>query len=346
MVEHGTFPSVMEKSYEVPHHMGLLQDGDKTVEQGPSPSTTATSANPFNNMKTAPQWDSYSESSYDTAHETLSLVSEEHDDLPLSAAFIFGDICTYISPKPTYDEMPQLPCEESHPTMSDMSDSTIYDIESISYETMSVTTTSPTHEFMPHILCKVESHLSDSTNHMSESILPGVSEPQQVVSEVVETAREATMISNDLTSTPSVFCSLVPGLLHDDMPTLDESIPPTTTTMAMVDDDAPPTWFHHDTSPTPHEWSSKGNIGDGASLVPLVDYLTNDCLHDVDTSVARGCFSCTTLPCLVLVRLPHVMTYQLMMNIMMIMLSCLVVMLCSIGYHVKILSVTSCSTTP
>ena len=65
--------------------------------------------------------------------------------------------------------------------MSDMSDSTIRDIESISYERMSVTTTSPTHESMPHILCEVERHLSDSTNHMRESILPGVSEPQHLV---------------------------------------------------------------------------------------------------------------------------------------------------------------------
>ena len=50
------------------------------------------------------------------------------------------------------------------------------------------------------------------------------------------------MISNDLTSTPSEFSSLVLGLLHDDMPTLDESIPPMemTMAMAMVDDDAPP----------------------------------------------------------------------------------------------------------
>ena len=132
-----------------------------------------------------------------------------------------GDICTYISPTPTYVEMPQVPCEESHHHMSDMSDSTIRDIESISYERMSVTTTSPTHESMPHILCEVESHLSDSTNHMSESILEGVSEPQDIVSEVVDTTCEATMIPNDLTSTPSVFSSLVLGLLHDDMPTLD-----------------------------------------------------------------------------------------------------------------------------
>ena len=193
MAEHGKFPSVMETSYEVPHHMGLRQqDGDKKVEHGPSSSTTA--------------------------------IGVEH-----------GDICTYISPTPTYVEMPQVSCEESHHHMSDMSDSTIHDIESISYERMSVTTTSPTLESMPHILCEVESHLSDSTNNMSESIIHGVSEPQHLVSEVVDTAREATMISNDLTSTHSVFSSLVLGLLHDDMPILDESIPPMGKPMAMVE---------------------------------------------------------------------------------------------------------------
>ena len=124
--------------------------------------------------------------------------------------------------------------------MSEMSDSTIYDIECISYERMGVTTTSPTHERMPHILCEVERHLSDSTNHMSASTLEGVSDPQHLESEVVERAREATMISNNLPSTPSVFSYLVLGLLHDDMPILDESIPPMETTMAMVDNDAPP----------------------------------------------------------------------------------------------------------
>ena len=133
-----------------------------------------------------------------------------------------------------------------------MRGSTIYDTESISYERMSVTTTSPTHESMPHILCEVERHLSDSTNHMIESILPGVCEPQHLVSEVYEMARETTMISNDLTSTPSVFSSLVLGLLHDDMPILDESIPPMETPVAMVDDDAPPTRFHQDEDD--HKW--------------------------------------------------------------------------------------------
>lgn len=103
-----------------------------------------------------------------TTHETFSLVSEESDDLPNPTAFIFGgvmdeeveygDVSTYIPPAPIYDEMTQLPCEESHHHMSEMSDSTICDIECISYERLRVTTTSPTHEYMPHILCEVESH--------------------------------------------------------------------------------------------------------------------------------------------------------------------------------------------
>ena len=200
--------------------MGLQhQDGDKTVEQVPSPSTTATSANLFNNMKTMPTLDSSSESSYATAH---------------------GDICTYISPTPTYAEMPHLSCEESHHLMREMSDSTIRDIESISYERMSVTTTSPTYESMPHILCEVERHLSDSTNHMSESILEGVSEPQHLVSEVVDTTCEAISLSNNLTSTSLVFSSLVLGPIYDDAPICDDYVLPLDMTMAMVDDDAPP----------------------------------------------------------------------------------------------------------
>ena len=83
MAEHGKFPSVMETSYEVPHHMGLQQqDGDKKVEHGTSPSTTAMSTNLLNNMKAVLILDSYSESSYASAHEAFSLISEESDDLP------------------------------------------------------------------------------------------------------------------------------------------------------------------------------------------------------------------------------------------------------------------------
>ena len=42
MAEHGKLPSVMEMSYELPHHMGLQQqDDDKKVEHGTIPSTKA-----------------------------------------------------------------------------------------------------------------------------------------------------------------------------------------------------------------------------------------------------------------------------------------------------------------
>ena len=87
--EHGKFPSVMETSYEVPNHMGLQQqDSDNKVELGPSPSTTGMSMNLFNNTKTAPILDSYSESSYD-----YDMIED-------------GDICTYITPTPNMMRCP------------------------------------------------------------------------------------------------------------------------------------------------------------------------------------------------------------------------------------------------
>ena len=67
-----------------------------------------------------------------------------------------------------------------------------------------------------------------------------MSEPQHLVSEVVDTAREATMISNDLPSTPSVFSILVLDLQQDEASILDDSIPLMGKPMAMMDDNAPP----------------------------------------------------------------------------------------------------------
>ena len=89
--------------------------------------------------------------------------------------------------------------------MSNMSDSTICDIESISYERMSVTTTSPTHESMPHILCEVERHLSDSTILEIEcTYFVGVSKPPHRESEIVNRSCKATFNTNNLTSTSIV----------------------------------------------------------------------------------------------------------------------------------------------
>ena len=55
-------------------------------------------------------------------------------------------------------------------------------------------------------------------------------------------------------------------------------------------------------SSTPHlqHTSDAPKVGDGASLVQLVDYLTNDCLHDVDPPIpmlhASATSSCHDLP--------------------------------------------------
>ena len=57
---------------------------------------------------------------------------------------------------------------------------------------------------------------------------------------IVDRACEATLISNDLTSTSIVSSHLVLGPLYDDVPILDDFVLPLDKTMAMVDDDAPP----------------------------------------------------------------------------------------------------------
>ena len=54
------------------------------------------------------------------------------------------------------------------------------------------------------------------------------------------------------------------------------------------------------TSPTPLEWNEQGNIGEGDALVPLVDILDIDCLHDVDQPItmlhATATSPCNDLP--------------------------------------------------
>ena len=64
--------------------------------------------------------------------------------------------------------------------------------------------------------------------------------PPHRESEVVDRACEATMISNDLTSTSIVSSHLVLGPIYDDAPIHDDFVRPTDMTMAMVEYDAPP----------------------------------------------------------------------------------------------------------
>ena len=81
------------------------------------------------------------------------------------------------------------------------------------------------------------------------------------------------------------------------------------------------------TSPTPLEWNEQGNIGERDALVPLVDTLNIDCLHDVDPPIAMLDAS----------MIPHAMIYPFMMSMMIAMSSLLVATPCYIGFFVTIL---------
>ena len=198
MTEHGIFPLVMEAGDDVPSSAFIHGHGhgDEIVEHGIFLSTTTVYGDELRNLCT------HSER---VREFTTSLI---------------------------YDEMPQFPCEESHPHhhMSVMSDSTICEFECIHLE--------------------------------------GVSEPPHRESEVVDRSCEAIFHSNNLTSTSIVSSPLVQGPIYDDAPILDDFVQPLDMTMAMVDYDAPPTWFHQEddldhelvfaTSPTPLVWNNKG----------------------------------------------------------------------------------------
>jgi hypothetical protein len=95
MIEHGIFPLVMEESDDVPSSSFIHGDGDEMVEHGIFPSTTA----------------AFGDEMSDLCHH----IECESD----------------FTTSPIYDEMPQIPCDESHNPhhLSEMSDSTICEFE-------------------------------------------------------------------------------------------------------------------------------------------------------------------------------------------------------------------------
>ena len=139
-----------------------------------------------------------------TSKDDASILGGESDDVP-SSSFIHGDddetvehgiflsttaTCDDLSDfshhiesesdfttSPIYDDLPQFPCEESHNAhhLSEMSDSTIHEIECTYFE--------------------------------------GASEPPHRESEIVDRSCEATFNTNDLTSTSIVSSHLVLGPL-------------------------------------------------------------------------------------------------------------------------------------
>ena len=99
MIEHGIFPSVMEESDDVPSSAFIHGDNDGMVEHGIFPSSMAT---------------------YDDLSDFCHHIESESD----------------FTTSPIYDELPQFSCEESHHHhhLSDLSDSTICDIECTYHE--------------------------------------------------------------------------------------------------------------------------------------------------------------------------------------------------------------------
>ena len=256
----------------------------------------------------------------------------------------YGDECTDVPHTPIYDEIHHIPYEsETLPphlseseNMSELCATTTNESECISIERMSVTTTSPTYDEMPTFPCEESHnhHLSDSTICEFECIhQEGVSEPPHIMSEKVDRSCEATIFSNNLTSTSIVSSPLVLGLPYDDAHIVDEYPPHMEAMMAMEENDAPSPWFHQDddvdhelvfsTSPTPLDWRFNGDdIGDGTTLVPLVDF---DCLHDDDLPIAMP-LACVPTTCF---DEPQFM-------IRMMITPPKIVMTCCIGYLVLI----------
>src|SRR3954471_10943922 len=158
-----------------------------------------------------------------TSKDDVSILGGESDDVP-SLAFIHGDDYEMVehgifpSTTATYDDLSDL-CHHIE-SESDFTTSHICD----------VCPQFPSEEsHNPHHL----SEISDSTIHEIECTdIEGVSEPPHRES-------EATMISNDLTSTSIVSSHLVLGPIYDDAPICDDYVLPLDKTMAMVEYDAP-----------------------------------------------------------------------------------------------------------
>ncbi|KAE8776128.1 gag-pol polyprotein [Hordeum vulgare] len=174
MIEHVISPPVMGASDDVPSSAFIFGDGDEMVEHGTFPSTIT----------------AFGDETSDLCHHIGS-----------ESAF---------TTSPIYDELPQFPCEESHNPhhLSEMSDSTICDIECTHFEGVSKT-------------------------------------PPHIASEEVNRACEDISISKNLTSTFIGSSHLVLGPIYDDAPILDDLVIPLDNTMAMMEYDASPTWFHH-----------------------------------------------------------------------------------------------------
>nr|XP_051216091.1 uncharacterized protein LOC127333725 [Lolium perenne]XP_051216092.1 uncharacterized protein LOC127333725 [Lolium perenne]XP_051216093.1 uncharacterized protein LOC127333725 [Lolium perenne]XP_051216094.1 uncharacterized protein LOC127333725 [Lolium perenne]XP_051216095.1 uncharacterized protein LOC127333725 [Lolium perenne]XP_051216096.1 uncharacterized protein LOC127333725 [Lolium perenne]XP_051216097.1 uncharacterized protein LOC127333725 [Lolium perenne]XP_051216098.1 uncharacterized p len=162
-------------------------------------------------------------------------------------------------------------CEMSDSTICEMSDSTIYE--------MSAST-----------ICEFECfHLEDMIDTPSE------------LREVVDRSMEAISHSNNFTSTSSVFSHVAIGSTEDEFPIMEkmymvhenDDITPCLQEVKDVDHMDPTT----STTPTSNESDYKGNnIGVDDAMIPLVDMMTYECMHDLDDTIAMS-YACFIFPC-------------------------------------------------
>jgi hypothetical protein len=144
--------------------------------------------------------------------------------------------------------------------------------------------------------------MSESTICESESFyFEGMSDTPSAMRVVVDRSSEVISISNNLPSTSSVSSHVTIGSMDEETPilekmymvhTLDDNTP------CLEDNEyvghmEPPT----STTPTSKECDYKGNnIGVGDTMIPLVDMMIHECLHDIDDPHAMS-YASFTFPC-------------------------------------------------
>jgi hypothetical protein len=196
----------------------------------------------------------------------------EHGDLP-STKEAHGDEKVEPTPICLIDELVPSPCEhESHLAHLSESDSELSD---------------------SHPICEFECfHLDDMSDTPSE------------LREVDDRSMEDIAFANTLTSPSFVSSYVALGSTEDEFPLMetmymvheDDDISPCLLQDGHVDHMDPPT----STTPTSNESAYKGNnIGVDDAMIPLVDMMTYECMHDLDdtfaTSHATFIFPCDAL---------------------------------------------------
>ncbi|KAK1558224.1 hypothetical protein QYE76_017771 [Lolium multiflorum] len=195
----------------------------------------------------------------------------EHGNFP-STKEAHGDEEVEPTPLCLIDELVPIPCEhESHLAHLSESDSELSDF---------------------HPICEFECfHLEDMSDTQSE------------LREVDDRSMEDITFANTLTSPSFVSSYVALGSTEDEFPLMEkmymvheDDISPCLLQDGHVDHMDPPT----STTPTSNESAYKGNnIGVDDAMIPLVDMMTYECMHDLDdtfaTSHATFIFPCDAL---------------------------------------------------